>query len=805
MKHGRIKLWLSKLLMYGAAGSGKTSTMEWILGNPPPAHRTSTPLAMRPTSICRVNFDGDDFTKIATLQDRKVFLARALHPAKPEQTKQDTSTAIDSTPTDAAYQLKSVDDESSGEVKPPLDDQPPSGVKEQPEADDVMSDEEIENKVDVILESISIDEELIKLMDHISTNVHPLVCLRLIQMIDCGGQSQFHEVLPIFLHKLSFYIFVFRLCDELAKHPVVEIFADGKQFGSSYISPQSVQQLLQHCVRGIHSRTLSTAGNPDLSHQKSSTNDVEPSFKANDPNLSKIMIVGTHLDKAKKSTESLDEKNNKMLNILSPLAKEQVIYHNLSEGKVIIPINAKAPGKSEDELVKQVRKILLSDLSAEPAEIPSKWFALEILLEQMTEVLERGVLSKNECVTAAVDKLHFEEDAVESALRYLNQLSVLFYYPEILPNVVFAKPQVIIDKISELVFKSAEIEKLSEERVLSGEWKEFHEWALVTTKFLSNEFSSHYFPGLFGVTDLKKLFLKLLVFSAFSETHVFVPSLLRHLDDKEVNDHRSSTIPSLVLQFADGAPRQGIFCNLICWLASSDNDYPHPWSITKVDNDKPKCLYRNCVQFDFPNSAAIVTLIDTYSHFEVHIDIPPHRIENLCPKILPKVHTAVFNGIQKAAVNTGNFDYPRPTPALICPCGKSNTHIATADPEFGWTCSLDRKIGGDLTPHQLLWIVAPTKPKCLNESHFCELYIKLKEHASKWRDIGTFLQFQQGELNNIQSRPLLLQSAPESWLGAMLTDWLHRGPSDDRGRPSIENLKLALQKSGLGALSFDIK
>ena len=802
MKHGRIKLWLNKLLMYGAAGSGKTSTKEWILGNDPPDDRTSTPLAMRPTTICRVNFDGDEFTKIDTLQERKVFLARALHPAKPEQipqAKQDNSAALKSTPTTDPSEIKSTVHESSGEGKPPpLDDQPPSGVEEQPEADDVMLDEEIESKVDVIIEHISMDQELVKLMDHLSTNVHPRVCFRLIQMIDCGGQSQFHEVLPIFMRKLSFYMFVFRLCDELATYPVVEFFADGKKFGSPFVSPQSVEQLLQHCVRAIHSRTLSAAGSSDESPSSS-----DP--KASAPELSKMMIVGTHLDKVEKSTESLDEKNKKILEILSPLAKEQVIYHNLSESKVVFPINAKAPGKSEEEIVKQVREALLSDLSTEPVEIPSKWFALEILLEEMTEALQRGVLSIDDCITAAVEKLHFEEDAVESALQYLYQLSVLFYYPEILPNVVFVKPQVIIDKISELVFKSAEIEKLSEEHALSGEWKEFHEWALVTIKFISKEFSSHYVPGLFDVRDLEKLFKRLLIFATFSETHLFVPSLLRHLDNKEVDKHRSTTIPSLVLQFPDGAPRQGIFCNLICWLASSENDSPAPWSIAKVDNDKPKCLYRNCVQFKYPNSSAIITLIDTYLHFEVHVYIPPKRVDNLCPKILPKALSAVFKGIRRAAVNTGNFDSPRPTPALICPCGKGDTHIATADPELGWTCTRDIEEGGDLTPHQLLWTVAPSEPKCLTESHFCELYSELKEHASKWRDIGTFLQFQQGELDNIQNRPLLLQTAPESWLGAMLTDWLRRGPNDNRGGPFIDNLKIALQKSGLAAVSFDIK
>ena len=55
MKHGHIRSWMWKLLLYGAAGSGKSSVKEMILGNPPPVNRTSTPLAMRPTSYCLPN------------------------------------------------------------------------------------------------------------------------------------------------------------------------------------------------------------------------------------------------------------------------------------------------------------------------------------------------------------------------------------------------------------------------------------------------------------------------------------------------------------------------------------------------------------------------------------------------------------------------------------------------------------------------------------------------------------------------------------------------------------------------------
>ena len=97
--------------------------------------------------------------------------------------------------------------------------------------------------------------------------------------------------------------------------------------------------------------------------------------------------------------------------------------------------------------------------------------------------------------------------------------------------------------------------------------------------------------------------------------------------------------------------------------------------------------------------------------------------------------------------------------------------------EFGWKCTANKRKGGDLTARQLLWIDYPISMdsdsnKCLTETHFCKLLDKLKKHAYKWRVIGAFLGIEQDELNTIEDKPLLLSSAPENWLGAMLTEWL---------------------------------
>ena len=825
MKHGHIRSWIWKLLLYGAAGSGKSSVKEMILGNPPPVTRTSTPLAMRPTTVYRVNLDGKEFTTITTLQERRAFLAQALLQSAPNlkrrlraaRAKVTSSSNNQPVSTVAVSQVQSKDQASPDQSKPPpLDDQPPSASLLEPASLDHRElDEDIDNEGDDILQLISTDQDLVKMMDRISTTVDQPASFRLLEIVDAGGQPQFHEILPIFLRRLSFYVFVFRLIDDLSTRPVVEYYSDAKAIGSSMTSSQTIEQLLQHCARTMHSHRASQGSEGDCP---------------------KIIVIGTHADKVWFFKGSnYDKKNAQILQLLQPMLGKQIIYYDASTQRVVFPVNSRTPASEDWSVIDQVRDLLLGEISIPPADIPARWFALEILLEEMAEALDQGVLSRQDCFTAAMKKLHFEEDAGEfdAAIHYLDELSVLLYYPRILPSVVFADPQVVLDKVTELVIASFE-RNASKCKGHSDSWRKFYEFALVTVEFLSqSDFNKHYVPGLFDVPDLIKLFKKLLIFAHFSATELLVPALLRDLDKKEVIKIRSSArssaaTPSFTIVFPDGGPRRGIYCSLLCWLVSDEDNSPAPWSIVTNKFGIPTCLHRNCVQFKLHKSPVVVTLIDTYTHFEIHINVPVEFSADLCPKIIPMVSQTIFKGLGKVALNL-NYDGSSPSPALVCPCGRGDAHVAATNSKLGyWTCTQNVTLCGKLTSLQLLWLeqvttdpseaveevtTDPSKAATVALAYdrntvftgrdFSNLLIQLKKHATKWRDISAHLGFYPWELDNIQARPFLMQTAPESWLGAMLTEWLQRTPDDTRRSSSIESLTHALSKCGIETKLYD--
>ncbi len=71
-------------------------------------------------------------------------------------------------------------------------------------------------------------------------------------------------------------------------------------------------------------------------------------------------------------------------------------------------------------------------------------------LKEMSSRLNRKVLSKQECLEVA-KQIHIEEDALVDALKLFHKQHIFHYYVDILPDIVFTSPQVLLDKLTELV------------------------------------------------------------------------------------------------------------------------------------------------------------------------------------------------------------------------------------------------------------------------------------------------------------------------------------------------------------------
>ncbi|CAI8021287.1 hypothetical protein GBAR_LOCUS12642, partial [Geodia barretti] len=253
-----------------------------------------------------------------------------------------------------------------------------------------------------------------------------------------------------------------------------------------------------------------------------------------------------------------------------------------------------------------------------------------------------------------------------------------------LPDVVFVDPQVLLDKVSELVQFTFKLKDPSPTPDPPDGWQEFEQFAQVTDKFLKDSrFSSHYQETVFTRKHLTTLLERLLVFARLSPGTWFMPCVLKHLKPKEIRPHCVSPSP-LVVRFPDGGPQHGVCCSLIAHVLSRANRHPCPWSV-RLAHNSPACLYRNCIQFQVSDYNGFALLIDRYTYFEVHV----HTSRSKLVEVWRHVRCAVFSGLESVSTTLG-YSNNKPSPAILCP---SHTTANSSHPAYirnkEWTCSLD--------------------------------------------------------------------------------------------------------------------
>ena len=687
MKEGFIEALINKIVIYGAAGTGKSSFMDLVVGNPPADIRRSTPLAARPVSVFQIDAANKKWVKLSS-RERKEIMGYAILSMRSVQDEQGGDTSSDEDAESGDEESISSDhppptnpvktEAHTTEADPTLHPTPSSPTARTTRPGGSQTDEK------ALLKSISSCEDLVVLVEQCSRTGQAITSYRKILFVDSGGQPQFHEMLPAFLRRMNLYVFVFKLSEELASKPVVEYYdSRGEAVGTPYESAHTNEQLLQHCLRTLHT------------HRATSESEGKSS---------KIMIVGTHRDKEGEcTTETRKEKNEKLASLLLPAFKDQVLYSNLDEKEFVFAVNARDPQLDDKALVEKIQHLILTDCSPEPVRVPLRYFCLEIILEEVSQSLGRGVLSIEECQEAAAE-LHFDNHTLDAALQFLDEISVVFYFPEVLGGVLFANPQVLLDKATELVEKIYCLRKATggSECVVSAKWQAFKEHALFTVEFLGQEeFNKHYIPGLFTPVELVKLFRRLLIIAEFSKKQYFMPALLEVLGEEEVGQYRvaqDSPAAALALDFPLGGPRLGTYCTLVCYLVSHNNQHPCPWVIDLLpDSNTPTCLYRNCVQFSVPGFPGCVTLIDTFTHFEVHVSTAMELSTELCSV----VRQAIFAGVRKATHTLG-YNNCTPSVAVLCPCGVGSLHVATVGKGL-WICKKNNKHCGKLSSSQQVW------------------------------------------------------------------------------------------------------
>jgi len=585
MKDGYVEARDIKALIFGAAGTGKSHTIALIMDDEPPSVRRSTPCATRPVRATRAAKRGEKWVKVTREELSQTIADTAtMLPLKTSTSKNSKTSAASATST------------ASGTSK--LQNDCPTTTDSSSSKEGATAPSITRGKVSS--GSTSAEDEILRCMEMSPQFRYQKKTFKgdRILLIDTGGQPQFHEVLPIFMQGTSASMFTIKLNNSLGDHPLIEYYDnDGKLVGTPYHSAFTNQQILSHCMRVIQAQ-------------------ASQSEEGLCPN---VIFIGTHKDLENDcQEESREEKNLKIREMLLPAVQEEAIYCSEEFKELVFPLNVKNPGPQEQEFAAKLRRLIVERSHVKPKQIPLRWNALELALQKRVLELGRGVLSKAECFAVA-QRFHFDEESFEEALKYLHSLNVLFYYNDILPDIVFCDPMVLLDKITELVEHSHRSPTdQSQLRPTVGKLHKFHTQGIITLEVLSNkEFASHYVPGVFSPKELLKLFKKLLIVSPISEEEYLMPCLLPVADDPALLSPRGS-VPSLLLYFPHNA-LVGVFCALATYLLSEAK-----WKLLLNTNLSPVKVDRNTIEFQVPGGLpGKIILTDSFStYFCVCLQLP---------------------------------------------------------------------------------------------------------------------------------------------------------------------------------------
>ena len=769
MKRGVTKRKITKVVMVGIAGSGKTTSLETIMDEKPPAEedRESTPLLKRPVQTEVVYIDEKVKWRKKSPEEKKQYIAsllraRAQRLDQPSPTGNNSASA--STPTPATptsvqsppVQPASSTDQSSIATRPTRTSATPTSAvttasEERPSSAAPAA------TLDSLLQSSEVDQEYISLINIPSDSSETILTETVVYIVDSGGQPEFVEAMTVFLGETSACILIIDLSQSLDEHPTIGYYRRGKPVSKPYKCTRTNEEILKQCMTNMSTFTSKTKGPP-----------------------TKLLFLGTHRD-ILCPTETLAQKNARLLKIIPAKFAEQMIR---VDGKTLIfEINALNPDDTDKKMAEKVRSYILEQCPAKEVELPVRWHALEEKLQSVCEGLGRKVMSRSECWQVA-ESLGLDEASFDAALDFFHSVSLMFYFRDILPAVVFIDPQVMLDKVSEPIEFMFELREPEDQDECTSEataadnhppsdsdkkiphsndtatalstlppkmlsslhsseshtttqdceplpkrlpittqaldvnllppgWYKFNKFGHITKPFLNDKrFSSHYHAGIFTSDDLIHLLKELLVFAKLSTDEGpdtwFMPSVLRQVPVEKTREVCVSVGP-LVVDFPDGGPQNGIFCSLMSHVLSPQNRHPHPWKLCLSSNE-PTCLYRNCIQFHVPEYGS-VTLMDRYQYFEVHISDCTSKKE--MQELWQHVRKAIFGGIESVCGVLG-YSNNKPRPAIICPRAHTDKAHAAYIKNGKWNCTSDNRVRGDLSTLQT------ELPWC---DMTCELYI----------------------------------------------------------------------------------
>ena len=612
---------------------------------------------------------------------------------------------------------------------------------------------------------------------------------------------QIHELLPMMVSGPSLILITFRLDQDLNRQYEIEYEVIVQADGSS--KPKTFKHTSSATPLETILQTLATYDAIDYSQQQR-----EKIFLT----YNKYFIIGTHQDiliRSMHSKEAVASMIYKIDKEIYEAVQDATYFQNIefaTRNQLIFTVNNFSESDSDFQLIRSsIQRVI--DRGYFRMVSPSCWHIYSLVLRQLNSRIE----SYENCFRIARECGITSHEEHKEALHFIHtKMGVIRYFQQDeLDQIVFLDPQVLFDKVTELITNTFTFEKAG--------------------KHIESDFKK----GMFSFSNLEKLlcsdplltpsrFAKLLehlrIATPFYQDgclNYFFPCAIAHADKPCKPSPQSSLcpIPPLVVSFECGYRPMGLAGALITYLITNERQSEDfTWKLSTND------IFRDQVSFLIEPSCDTVILKLFPSHLEVTFIPDPNdhnryysSIETVCSEVWRTIEAGigrVNSDINYIRSTESSFTFycqvqdckvAKPHPAKLYPgklfCPNSQTSCQLPEGYERWVV------------HELPKNNKDTDAQYYNVSDLARLLSQLEHHAAEWRDVGTHLGFIPGELDIIQGNPILLQGAPVSWLSAMLKEWLQWAPGDKRGSKNyatVNSLKSALREANLGKTADEL-
>lgn len=424
LEEGSVDLTVTRITMHGPPRAGKTCAQKLLLNEPPPEDHSSTPVARSAVRSIRASIDDEsELWENVSSEELMEKLASDLNASADIKIPKPVS----------ASNLKLHNDLKILKSKASLSRTVSLSTSESVDKDIVNTPKTVpfnDKIVPAISKSLNIFSDISK---HIGNSAKKAkLSKHWIYTIDSGGQPAYQELLPLFVRTASVNVITIDLSKGLTepfefKYQIKE--KSVKLLGSKITNKQAIEQALPSRTPFIVPHAL------DAPHSVS-------------------LILGTHSDKVS------DQTRKEISNELEPLLRNESNF--ISNGNsYLYPINTQVTDKDERKKAgRDLRKFLMSPEIAKSflhIKVPIRWFAFELLLEKLGNKERHHIIPKK-TIMLEIQQLQMNKEDIEDALKYLHSITIIFYFPNILPDIIFTDPQPILDALSHIIALTYDID-----------------------------------------------------------------------------------------------------------------------------------------------------------------------------------------------------------------------------------------------------------------------------------------------------------------------------------------------------------